>query len=99
MNIIQNDKNDVVAYLSDQLIVSASNNKLLGIILGHYVYNVHAKLIGIYSKKKIINTEGEAIATVELMTSKLEKDFFTKSYFKADAWSILQKIKNHVIPF
>jgi len=48
MTLVYDHENNAVAYLFNQLIISVTNNKLMGIILGHCVYGAQAKLIGTY---------------------------------------------------
>jgi len=98
MTFIYDDKNNQVAYLFNQLIISVTNNKLIGIILGHCVYGLQAKLIGTYFKEKIIDTNGETIGALKTV-SKDEKLPFNKEHFITEGWSMIRKIKEHFSPF
>jgi hypothetical protein len=98
MTLIYDYENNVVAYLFNQLIISATNNKLMGIILGHCVYGMQAKLIGTYFKEKIIDTKGETIASVKT-TSTPNKLSLNKEHFIAEGWAMIRKIKEHFCPF
>jgi hypothetical protein len=98
MTLIYDYENNVVAYLFNQLIISATNNKLMGIILGHCVYGMQAKLIGTYFKEKIIDTKGETIASVKT-TSTPNKLSLNKEHFITEGWAMIRKIKEHFCPF
>jgi hypothetical protein len=98
MTFIYDHKNNAVAYLFNQLIISVADNKLMGIILGHCVYGMQAKLIGTYFKEKIIDTKGETIAA--LKTGSLpDKVSVNKESFIAESWAMIRKIKEHFCPF
>ncbi len=96
MTLIHDQKNNVVGYLLDQLIISVEDNKLMGIILGHCVYNEHATLIGIHFKEKIMDTTGETIAVLKSMRSNADKLSSVRHRLMAEGWAIIEKIKEHV---
>lgn len=98
MIFIYDYKNTEVAYLFNQLIISVADNKLMGIILGHCVYGLHAKLIGTYFKEKIIDTKGETIAALKTV-SMPDKLAFNKEAFITECWGMIRKIKEHFSPF
>src|SRR6476660_2773776 len=98
MTFIYDDKNNQVAYLFNQLIISVTNNKLMGIILGHCVYGLQAKLIGTYFKEKIIDTKGETIAELKTVSTP-DKLSVNKEHFKTESWGMIRKIKEHFSPF
>ena len=98
MTTVHDDKNNVVAYLYNQLIISSADNELIGIILGHCVYGTQARLTGIYFKGKIINIKGEIIATLKTAATAKPLSFNTH-YFVAQSWGIIKKIKEHFCSF
>ena len=97
MTSVHDNKNNVVAYLDNQLIISAADKKLIGVILGHCVYGAQAKLIGIYFKGKIINIKGEIIATLKITAANPLS--LNKHHFIAEGWTIIKKIKEHFCSF
>lgn len=97
MLFIHDYKNAIVAYLNDGKIVSAGDNKLIGLIVGHCVYNATSKLVGIYFKSKIMDTKGETIAEIETVSN--ERDTLPeKKDFTWEAWALLKK-KEHTCSF
>jgi hypothetical protein len=98
MTLIYDYQNNAVAYLFNQLIISVTNNKLVGIILGHCVYGTQAKLIGTYFKEKIIDTKGETIALLK-NASTPDKLSINKEQFITESWAMIRKIKEHFCPF
>jgi len=98
MTAIYDKKNEAVGYLRDQLIISADDNRLMGIILGHCVYGLQAKLVGTYFKEKIIDTQGETLAELKTVTPP-DKLLFNKEQFIAQGWATISKIKEHFSPF
>jgi hypothetical protein len=98
MTLICDHENNVVAYLFNQLIISVTNDKLMGIILGHCVYGMQAKIIGTYFKEKIIDTKGETIGSLKTVSTP-NKFLFNKEHFIAEGWAMIRKIKEHFCPF
>jgi hypothetical protein len=98
MTFIYDKKNEVVGYLFNQLIISVNDNRLIGIILGHCVYGLQAKLIGIYFKEKIIDTTGETFAALKTVPPP-DRLLFNKERFIAEGWVMISKIKEHFSPF
>ena len=98
MMLIQNRYDNTIAYLLDQLIISVSENKLMGMILGHCVYNAQSKLIGIYFKNKIIDEQGETIAVLKAGSFHLTS-IFSKDHFISERWALIKRIKQHYCPF
>ena len=96
MSLIHDQKNNVVGYLFNHLIISVKDNKLIGIILGNCVYTANAKLIGTYFKEKIIDTKGETIAVVKTIISQTDKLLSERHQFIDESWEIIKKIKADV---
>lgn len=95
MTLIHDQKNDVVGYLFNHLIISIKENKLIGIILGNSVYSSNAKLIGTYFKEKITDTKGETIAILKTIISRTDK-LPDRHSFIEESWEIIKKIKAHI---
>jgi len=99
MKTICDSRENEVAYIVDQLIISSNDDKLLGVILGHCVFGIHSELIGIYFKEKIRNKKGEIIATLKYDSNNHHQIVNNRNNFITQGWSIIDKIKEHFCSF
>lgn len=96
MVLIEDHQNNIVAYLLDQMIISIDDKKVIGLILGHCVYNSKSQIIGIYSKNKILDTKGETIAQIKTILQNQGNLLPARKHFIIQGWELIKKITVHV---
>ncbi len=81
-----------VAHIEKNIIIDAKTNKVTGIMLGHCVYNVNAKLICKAFNNAFHDLNGTILGFMKATDKHLS---FPAKELSDQAWTILMKTKNN----
>ncbi len=92
MLAIIDKQEQTVAHIEKNIIIDAKTNKVTGIMLGHCVYNINAKLICKAFNSAFHDFNGTVLGFIKTSDKHLS---FTDKELLDQAWIILMKTKNH----
>lgn len=93
MYIIKVKNEDVVALIANNIVFTADDNRVIGILIGDCLYGKSRVMIGKIFNSTVYLINGEIIGKVEVSSQHkiktIRKDHLT------EAWSILTGVKEH----
>jgi hypothetical protein len=93
MYIIKNKNENVVAVIQNNIVFSAENHEVVGILIGDCLYGKSFKMIGKIFNSTVYLLDGNIVGVVEASTAYKVK--VIKKEHMVDAWAILTGVKEH----
>ena len=93
MYIIKNKNEDVVAVIQNNIVFSAQEHAVVGILIGDCLYGKSFKMIGKIFNSTVYLLNGNIVGIVEASTAFKVK--VIKKEHMVDAWAILTGVKEH----
>ena len=93
MYLIQNQKNETVAYIQNMMILDAQQEKVIGILIGDCFFGKNKKVVGKIFNKTAYLLNGEIAGKIEF--DKNYKNSAIKKVLMQQAWDILMNITEH----
>lgn len=93
MYLIQNQKNETVAYIQNMMILDAQQEKVIGILIGDCFFGKNKKVAGKIFNKTAYLLNGEIVGKIEV--NKNYKSAAIKKVLMQQAWDILMNITEH----
>ena len=93
MYIIKNKNENVVAVIQNNIVFSAENHEVVGILIGDCLYGKSFKMIGKIFNSTVYLLNGNIVGVVEASTAYKVK--VIKKEHMVEAWAILTGVKEH----
>ena len=93
MYLIQNQNNETVAYIQNMMILDASQEQVIGILIGDCFFGKNKKVVGKIFNKTAYLLNGEIVGKIEL--NKSYKNTAIKKSLMSQAWDILMHVNEH----
>jgi len=93
MYIIKNKNEGVVAVIQNNIVFSAEEHAVVGILIGDCLYGKSFKMIGKIFNSTVYLLNGNIVGTVQASTEHKVK--LIKKEHMVDAWAILSGVKEH----
>jgi hypothetical protein len=93
MYLIQNQNKETVAYIQNMMILDASQEHVIGILIGDCFFGKNKKVVGKIFNKTAYLLNGEIVGKIEL--DKHFKNTAIKKSLMNQAWDILMNISEH----
>jgi hypothetical protein len=93
MYIIKVKNEDVVALISNNIVFTPDDNRVIGILIGDCLYGKSKVMVGKIFNSTVYLINGEIIGKVEV--SSQHKIKIIRKDHLAEAWSILTGVKEH----
>jgi hypothetical protein len=93
MYLIQNQNKETVGYIQNMMILDASHEHVIGILIGDCFFGKNKKVVGKIFNKTAYLLNGEIVGKIEL--DKNYKNTAIKKSLMNQAWDILMNISEH----
>ena len=93
MYLIQNQNKETVGYIQNMMILDASQEHVIGILIGDCFFGKNKKVVGKIFNKTAYLLNGEIVGKIEL--DKNYKNTAIKKSLMNQAWEILMNISEH----
>ncbi|MEI7588003.1 MAG: hypothetical protein WCJ68_00820 [Chitinophagia bacterium] len=93
MYLIQDQNKETVAYIQNMMILDATQEHVIGILIGDCFFGKNNKVVGKIFNKTAYLLNGEIVGKIEL--NKNYKNTAIKKSLMAQAWDILMHVTEH----
>lgn len=98
MTILMNREGKLTAYLYNNMIISATLNKVIGIVLGRCVFGRTGAVKGKLINRIFYSLSGEIISWEHELPRVSAEKFYVAEH-QQEGWAILADIKDHYCPW
>jgi hypothetical protein len=93
MYLIQDQKNETIAYIENMMILDTNHEHVIGILIGDCFFGHNKKVVGKILNQTMYLINGEIVGKVEL--NQAYKNSNIKKSLMVEAWDFLMNINEH----
>ena len=97
MDVLKNQKGEAAAYYLQNWIIDQKSLRVIGVVLGHCVFDIDGTICGKFFKRTLRTLGGEIVVTLEYENPDRPREVKFDELMK-QAWDIITKIDDHACP-